>query len=141
MEDNKDSQKFLVLIVALFVVLLVVGGMYFVSKRRAPGEETPAVKGDIEVKKVVQISITKDGFIPETVTIEVSTLVVFVNEDSEMHRVASDPYPTNDGLSGFDSQEGIPPEGTYSFLFREKGTWTYHDDLNPYKLTGTVVVE
>lgn len=54
--------------------------------------------------------------------------------------VASDPHPQHSDLPEFDSLKAIPQGESYLYTFTQKGTWGYHDHLNPSAL-GTIVVE
>ena len=73
--------------------------------------------------------------------IKAGQAVVWTNKDNAPHAVASDPYPTDNTLRQFNSLTNISPSDTYSFVFNKAGTYTYHDDRNPYSFIGTVVVK
>lgn len=87
------------------------------------------------------------GFSPASLGIETGGIVKFVNQSSEPLWVGSDPhpvhtaYPTTGGCinSTFDSCKGIQPGESWSFTFGVKGTWGYHNHLNPGK-KGKVIV-
>jgi plastocyanin len=99
-----------------------------------------------------EVLITSSGFIPSTLTIKVGDTVTFVNKDSKPHWPASDFHPTHrlypgsgiekcgSGEEIFDACKGLSPGETFSFTFKYRGTWTYHDHLYPY-LTGTIIVQ
>lgn len=94
------------------------------------------------------VEITSSGFSPSTVNIKFFGSVKFVNKDTETHWPASDPhplhtdYPELGGCIGsfFDACSALAKDEDWRFVFNEKGTWRYHDHLNP-SLKGTVVVE
>ncbi len=94
------------------------------------------------------VEIRADGFYPSELKIKAGETVVFVNKDSKEHWPASDVHPTHTKYpesggcigSAFDSCKGLKQEESYSFTFKEKGTWYYHDHLNP-GLKGKIVVE
>jgi len=90
--------------------------------------------------KTVNVDITAGGFSPKTVNISVGDTVVFTNKNSAFHWPASNPHPTHTDLAGFDSRKGLKSGDTYSFTFTRRGTFGFHDHLNPLN-TGTVVVE
>ena len=95
------------------------------------------------------VEITSTGFSPLTAKVKVGEKVAFVNKDSSRtHWPASAVHPTHavypesGGCIGskFDACEGLAFNAEWTFTFNEKGSWNYHDHLNP-SLTGTVVVE
>jgi Raf kinase inhibitor-like YbhB/YbcL family protein len=94
------------------------------------------------------VGITSSGFNPSSLTIKTGDTVVFQNNDTELHWPASAVHPTHTvypesgGCIGskFDACAGLAQSETFTFTFNQKGTWNYHDHLNP-GLTGTVVVE
>jgi plastocyanin len=99
-----------------------------------------------------EVLITSSGFSPSTLTIKVGDTVTFINKDSRPHWPASDVHPTHrlypgsgiekcgSGEEIFDACKGLAPGETFSFTFKYRGTWTYHDHLYPY-LTGTIIVQ
>jgi len=94
------------------------------------------------------VEITGNGFSPSTLTISQGGTVTFQNIHPQESWPASAAHPTHNVYpegggcigSAFDACGGINPDyGTYSFTFNEKGTWNYHDHLNP-STTGTIIV-
>jgi len=106
----------------------------------APTQPTPTTGNTVE--------ITSSGFSPNTLTINAGVTVIFVNKDSRSHWPASAVHPTHTvypetgGCIGskFDACKGLTQGETFSFTFNQKGTWKYHDHLNP-GLTGTIIVQ
>ncbi len=108
-----------------------------------------------ELPPDIVIEMKEDGFFPKSLSVSVGTNVLFVNKGNEAIWPASDNHPTHTLYPGsslqkctpdpekyveiFDACHGIPPGGAWSFFFREKGTWGYHDHLHP-KVKGVVVV-
>ncbi len=88
-----------------------------------------------------QVTITDKGFEPATIQIEKGQQVSWVNQDQNLHRVASDPHPTHEGLVGFDSGEPLANGDSFSFTFENSGTYTYHDHRKPLDIKGTVIVK
>lgn len=91
-------------------------------------------------EKTTTITITDSGFSPKQLTVVAGTRVTLVNNGQALHWPASDAHPTHELLPGFDAKRGLLTGETYSFTFAKKGTWSYHDHLNP-TLTGTITVE
>lgn len=87
-----------------------------------------------------QVVITKDGFSPITIQIKKGDSVTWTNKDSSIHQVAADPYPSHSSLPPLDSGP-LNANDSYNFPFEKSGTYTYHDEINPLKLKGTVIVK
>lgn len=109
--------------------------------------------GATEVTAVVTsepktVEITSTGFSPSSLTIKAGDTVTFANKDSSLHWPASAVHPTHSvysesgGCIGskFDACKGLAQGESWSFAFNQKGTWGYHDHLNP-GLTGTIIVQ
>lgn len=140
--DNKSSssRKRSLVIASLIVLVLLGVGSYYSFKGT---NNTNGSSGVASIKNTApaEVSITSSGFVPSTITITAGQAVVWINKDSSPHWVASDPYPTDNTLAGFNARGAIPSNDTYGFVFDNAGTYTYHDDLNPYTMRGTVIVE
>ncbi len=132
--DPRKTVKILAIAGTLLVVLIV--GLLLNLKQ--PADKQPA---DLPIQKTAQVEITKDGFVPATLSIPAGTQVTWINKDTQPHHIASNPHPEHDGLAGLDSNDVIGIEGgTYEFTFDQPGEYTYHDHLNPIT-NGTIVVE
>lgn len=136
-ETPKDRNKRKLLIGAGIVLLIVAFGVLLSSKKPSPQEQKQAIQ---QPATQAVIEITKDGFVPATITVSKGTTVIWTNKDDKPHRVASNPHPEHDGLPGLDSKEVIGiKDGTYKFTFDKAGNYDYHDHLNPIT-NGTVIV-
>lgn len=87
-----------------------------------------------------QVSIQASGFFPKLIQVKAGTTVTWTNYDVSPHQVSSDPYPKDDKLASLNSL-ALAPKDSFSYTFNSKGTFTYHDNLNPFKLQGTVIVK
>ena len=87
------------------------------------------------------VSITSNGFVPSTITIKKGQAVSWTNNDTAKHQIDSDPYPTNSNLSSLNDPQVLGQSDTYSYIFNKTGTYTYHDNLNPYSIKGVVIVK
>jgi plastocyanin len=88
-----------------------------------------------------QILVSSKGFFPETMAVKHGQTVTWLNTESSPHWIFADPYPTGSSLPDLDSNDPLGLNDTYSFTFTNPGTYTYHDQLHPYKLHGTIVVK
>ncbi len=109
-----------------------------VQKESPTPTPAPAVRSNLPA---AEVTLSKTGFVPRTISVQKGQSVKWTNSDTLPHRIAVDPHPTHTGLEGFDSEESITPKGTYTFTFEKAGTYTYHDETNPGKIQGTVIVE
>jgi plastocyanin len=102
----------------------------------------------------VTIVMSEAGFSPQEVTVTEGGVVTWVNTGGTAMWPASAFHPTHtvypgsdinkcgtsDELNIFDSCRGIAPGGSWTFVFNDKGTWAYHDHLNPSRFGRVIVV-
>ena len=112
-----------------------------------PQQEQTTVSGNT-------IEISDDGFNPTILTGEarlgilVGDTVTWINKGSIEHWPASAIHPTHavypepGGCIGskFDACKGLKQGESWSFVFTQKGSWNYHDHLNP-TLFGKIIVQ
>ena len=79
----------------------------------------------------VTVGIVKGGFTPTAVTITAGDTVTWRNRDTVAHQVVAD--------NGSFASPTLAPGRTYSFTFRDAGTFRYRDALEPAE-RGRVVV-
>jgi plastocyanin len=87
------------------------------------------------------VSISASSFFPNVIDVKPGQPVTWTNTDSNPHWIASDPYPKDDALKSLNSNGTIGQNETYSYTFEKAGTYTYHDELHPTDLMGTVRVK
>jgi plastocyanin len=139
--NNKTNWLAFLLIVAFLILLFGLLGILFLNSQKKPGPEKPSASSSAEISNDGQVKITKDGFEPESIIISQGAKVIWTNKDSADHKVASDPYgAANKTLPGLLSGS-LSKNASYSFTFKNKGTFTYHDENNPYKFKGTIIVQ
>lgn len=104
-------------------------------------EEKVSDKVDIDnwIKTPAEITITKDGFVPATVSIIAGQQVTFVNQDENVHRVIPSPPTTVKSLPEFDSED-LQPSDSFTYSFENIGTFTVGDNKNSGKHQATVMV-
>jgi plastocyanin len=118
--------------VAVLLVLLLVITAYAVATRKSTKLVTAAIP------PIATVHITATGFEPSSVSIKSGTKVLWISDDKLNHKIASNPYPTDNTLPALkSSQLGIGAQ--YGYTFTTKGVVSYHDDLNP-TLNGMVTV-
>ncbi len=131
------------LVVMLIAVVFVSGCTQYGGQQTQPTTPTQPISTTGNT-----VEITFSGFSPNTLTINAGDTVTFVNKDSRPHWPASAVHPTHTvypetgGCIGskFDACKGLAQGEIFSFTFNQKGSWKYHDHLNP-GLTGTIIVQ
>lgn len=144
---KNTNQKGIVSLFIILAALAILGGYFYIkatkpeliNKIPLPFTKQPPTT-QTKPYEQAQISISEDGFVPGTITIKAGTQVTWTNTDKSSHQVASDPHPIHSGLADLESP-ALLTNDSYSFVFEEVGSFTYHDHLNPLKFRGTVVVE
>lgn len=132
MQDNRSAKRpknKLLTILTLVVVVLVAASTLLIANRNSSHSQ----------QSTLQVNITNNSFDPATITIKAGSTVTWVNTDTAPHRVASNPFPENNGLADFDSRNPIGPNSMYSFKFDKTGTFDYHDQYHP-TVNGSVIV-
>ena len=76
-------------------------------------------------------------YIPESLSVDVGSKVVWINQDAAFHSVTSGEYGESDGM--FDSGH-MDPEERFEYVFNDAGQFLYHCTLHPW-MTGVVEVK
>lgn len=129
------KQKYYTIILLVCLVIIVAAGGVLMWHHNHHNNKTPA-----NMAKTPQavVDITSSGFVPATLHVKLGTIIVWQNQDSASHKVASNPYPLDNSLPGLASGT-ILPNGSYRFKPTAAGTINYHDDTKPV-LNGSVTV-
>ncbi len=127
------------LVADVVIVLLGVGffaSLFFLSADTSvPREEKFSVIPD----GAVLVTLSKDGYSPDTLSIKVGDTVAFRSIDGELFWPASNLHPSHALYPEFDPEEPVQPDDVWSFTFMKAGEWKYHDHLAPY-FTGVITV-
>ena len=91
-----------------------------------------------QANRIAVVRITKTGFIPATISVKQGTKVIWTNSDTNLHQVASNPYPKDTILPSLKS-EILNNSQTYEYTANTSGTFGYHDQINP-TINGTLVI-
>ncbi|MBI5228832.1 cupredoxin domain-containing protein [Candidatus Micrarchaeota archaeon] len=92
-----------------------------------------------EGASVKTVTIKNSAFDPPELKVKVGTVVKWVNEDSVVHKVVSDPRPIHINLPEFASNE-LGNGRSYIFTFAQTGTVAYHCQIHP-SMKGKIIVE
>lgn len=135
---NLQNRKIILLLVG---VLLAVFAVVIISKGGKQTSQPVTQTSTIPTQeKVETITLTKNGFVPETIKIKVGGRVIWLNRSGEGATVNSDPHPTHDlflflnGLGEFEDGSSVQT------TIEAKGTYTYHNHFNPSQ-KGSIVAE
>lgn len=74
--------------------------------------------------------LTTTAYSPNPLTVSAGTTVTWTNNDSTTHTATSDSGVFNSTLA---------PRAQFSFMFQNKGTFTYHCSLHPNMVASVVV--
>ena len=141
------SKKTLWILIAAIVVIGGAIGVYAFTQQNAgaPSSSSNKSSGDSSGKdssdKPVAATITysDDGFSPSKVTVKSGDTIAIKNASAHDMQFDSDPHPvhtTNPELN----LDTVSPGKTMIFTAHTKGTFGYHNHLNPSD-TGTIVVQ
>lgn len=140
-------------VIGLVVVLaLFLGGWFiFNSKQTPPATQTTPTSTELaqpvatgtavidEESKAMVINITSGGYSPKDLVVKAGQSVLWFNKDSKEHTVDSAPHPTHTIYPKLNL--GVIKTGeSKTLIFSDKGTYKYHDHLNP-TLFGSITVE
>jgi plastocyanin len=89
------------------------------------------------------ITITASGVSPSSVTIASGNRVTFVNNDTVVHEMASDPHPIHTDCPGLNIGQLGPGATRDSANLTTRRTCGFHDHINPdnASLKGSVTVQ
>jgi plastocyanin len=125
---NQKNRQRLYAATAAFAFAVLVVGIYQLTTSHT--KNTP---------RVATVHITATGFQPATLAVTPGTKIIWTNDDSVMHQVASNPFPQDSILPGLKSQI-LNNDQTYTYVAATSGTFDYHDQLKP-TINGTLVVK
>jgi plastocyanin len=151
----KRSNSMLLVIVVLVVLILLGGGLYVLTKNRnanptasntssssssstepmqMPNHNSNNSSSSNSTPQATdKVTVQNFAFSPASITVKAGTTVTWTNSDSVAHTVTE-----TDGKSGPASSD-VNPGSSYSFTFKDAGTYQYHCSIHP-SMTGTVVV-
>ena len=124
----------------LVLVILLTAGWLINQQRVRPRPQPAAPRAQLPVP-TASVTITSQGFIPQTILVKKDSTVTWTNQDNKPHQVSSDPHPTHSLIPALGKGKLLPAGSSQTFTFTQPGTFTYHDEQNPLKFKGTIVVK
>lgn len=94
---------------------------------------------DDRIKIPAEVAITKNGFMPATISIVAGQQVTFVNKDKNIHRVIPSTATTRNALPELDSED-LQPTDTFTYSFEKSGTFIVRNGINSGKYQATIIV-
>ena len=133
-------------IVIILIIVIIIGislGIVILSQNtivQDVDDQKTILKGDVIMPTKVSrpgCEKTDSCYTPSEIVIKQGDSVTWVNEDAAFHSVTSGYYDDPSGL--FDSGY-LDPEGSFTFIFENIGTYDYFCTLHPW-MKGQVIVE
>ncbi|HSX18948.1 MAG TPA: cupredoxin domain-containing protein [Candidatus Saccharimonadales bacterium] len=122
--------------------LLLSACSYGMSKNNSSSTTTQQSSSSGQVAEVV-ITFSDGGILPTESVVQSGGKIKWVNNSSKKISVASDPHPThtdNQELTNNQFILELAPGASSEVTVTKKGTWGYHDHLNP-STKGKVTVQ
>jgi len=136
----KNYTRTLMAMMLLIILILIAILSYSITSNKNSQPTKTTTTSSVNALAPAQVSITKNGFVPATIKVRVNQGIIWTNNDTAQHQVSSDPYPTDNGLADFNQAQPMTQNQSWDFIFNKVGTFSYHDNLNPYSIKGTVIV-
>ncbi len=131
-------KNYIAIAIALLIIVGVGYGLYSLQKEGDTVQRE--LPGTTEIPEGAHVvTLTKDGFSPSQLSIEVGETVAFRTENGDLFWPASNLHPSHTIYSEFDPRGPVEPSHAWSFTFTKIGAWKYHDHLAPY-YTGVITV-
>lgn len=116
---------------AVGVLVVLVGAASFITLK----DNSPESVVEAEDFSTARVSISEDGFYPQTMRVSPNTAVTWLNEDEVPHSISS----TAD--ENLNSSESFGSQDSYGYTFTETGTYEYFDPVDKNVFKGMVIVE
>lgn len=96
---------------------------------------------DMTGKSEVLVEMKELKFQPTRITVSKGTKVTWINRESPIHFVNTDPHPSHNNLPGFNSLD-LKEGQTYSYTLNQVGEWAYHCSAHfPQGMVGNIIVQ
>jgi plastocyanin len=117
--------------------LALLGAVFFLggcgSQKAAPAANSGAMAPAMAPGQIKgAVMIRNSAFNPIEMTIAKGENIIWMNEDSASHQIASD--------TNLFSGNSISKGQNYSFTFKDTGTFPYHCAIHPF-MKGTIIVK
>lgn len=134
------SWLFIILVLLLLALSLVIFGKTPDQNNIGANETEEPTPSESRPTRIYTVTYNNNVFSPTNLRIHSGDTVRFKNEGIFSIRIVSDPHPEHNNLAGFDSVGDIPQGSYFSFTFAAKGIFGYHEEHDPNRRTGTIIV-
>jgi plastocyanin len=137
------------MLIAVVIVVLIVAALVMMKAKKpqtnVPEESQMVQDGawdpdaDSSINApTIEITVTEDGFSPNSITVDAGTAVVWNNTSGDTVNVSSAPHPAHTDFP-FLNLGDLSAGDKFSLVFDTPGTYKYHNHLDSSKF-GTIVV-
>jgi plastocyanin len=127
-----------VIIGIIILIVVIVGIALAMNNKVAPNQSTSSSTSS-NVSAAAIITYSASGFSPATVTVKSGDTVAIKNTTSADMQLDSNPHPVH--TDDTDLNVGLVSAGqTRTFVVTKKGSFGYHNHLNPSD-TGKIVIQ
>lgn len=139
---SMNTMKKVLIIILILLTLFISFGLIYkfgINKNSSTEKVNLNPSAKITPSKINNITLTKNGFEPNEITVNVGTEVVWVNESGQLATVDSNPHPIHTdhselNLGEFGNGEKI------NIIFRQPGVYKFHNHYNSEQ-GGTIIVK
>lgn len=125
-------EKRKIILTVLGVAVLLVISIFVFNKRSTPPITSQPIVNEPAPAVFKNMVTYKNGvFTPSNFSVKSGATVSFVNESDEGMWLASNPHPTHTSLPQFNTTRAYNKGEIYKFTFTKKGSFGYHNHLNP----------
>jgi cupredoxin-like protein len=141
---NETMSGTIKITLAVIAALLIFAGISIVglnSQRNTTNGSTSAASDQNAIKEndvEVTITYTGKGFEPNNSVVRVNNYIRVRNRSVRLLKFMSDPYNRNDDEPELNQKE-LKPGDSVKIYITQKGTWGYHNALDPSE-TGQLIV-
>lgn len=127
------------LFILIILILILLGGFVLYKSIKTTKKTNIATKQAAPLpSKQITIKLDKNGFSPKEVTVKTGTAVRWRNVSGAKQTVNSDDYPTNQlhrelNFGVFNNDSSV------AHIFKNEGTYGYHNQFNPEQ-SGKIIV-
>ncbi len=133
------------LLVVIIAIIVVVGAIVLTNNNKTSYTPTQsnvkeeASKATLTKPEDATVTVTSSGFSPQTLTIKSGMRVIWINKSNTTATVNSAVHPTHLVYPPLNLGE-FANDSSVQLIFDNKGTYNYHDHLNPSRV-GAIIVE
>ena len=133
------NKKALWTVIAAIIVIGGAIGVYALMQQKNAGAPSSRVMSDSNKVAAATITYSDSGFSPNKTTVKSGDAVAIKNTSSHAMQLDSNPHPVHTDDTELNIGT-VSPGQTITFTVTKKGTFGFHNHLNPSD-TGTIVIQ